>query len=174
MVVNEGKIIDASFIEVPIQRNSKEKNDIIKAGKGEELWIDKPNKKAQKDIDARWTMKNKVSYYGYKNHTKVDQKSKIITGFMVTDASVHDSQVIDCLLDETDKGEAFYADSAYTGENQEAIISKKGMINKVCKKGHKNKPLTEEQRGKNTDSYHEPSLFRASSIFHRNRRRACR
>jgi IS5 family transposase len=147
LVVNDGKIIDASFIEVPIQRNSKENNDIIKAGRGEELWIDNPNKKAQKDINARWTMKNNISYYGYKNHTKVDQGSKIITGFMVTDASVHDSQVMDYLLDETDKGEVFYADSAYRGEKQEMIIAQKEMINKVCEKAYKGKPLTEEQKG---------------------------
>lgn len=115
------------------------------------MWIDNPNKKAQKDIDARWTMKNNVSYYGYKNHTKVDQRSKIITGFMVTDASVHDSQVIDNLLDETDKGEIFYADSAYSGKKQEMIIAQKKMINKVCEKGNKGKPLTEEQKRTNTE-----------------------
>lgn len=151
LVVNEGKIIDASFIEVPIQRNSKEKNGIIKEGKGEELWQDEPNKKAQKDVDARWTKKNNQSYYGYKNHAKIDQKSKIITGFMVTDASVHDSQVIENLLDETDIGEIFYADSAYTGADQEMIISKKQMINNVCEKAYRNKPLTEEQNQNNRE-----------------------
>ena len=151
LVANEGKIIDASFIEVPIQRNSKEKNDLIKEGKGAELWADKPNKKAQKDVDARWTKKNNINYYGYKNHTKADVKSKIITNFQVTDASVHDSQVLNNLLTDSDKGEDFYADSAYTGEKQEEIIEKKGMINKVCEKGYRNKPLTEQQRNNNTE-----------------------
>ncbi|MFT6333520.1 MAG: hypothetical protein ACJATI_000247 [Halioglobus sp.] len=58
LIVNEGKIVDASFIEVPKQRNSIEKNKQIKEGHGDELWNDKPNKKRQKDIDARWTKKN--------------------------------------------------------------------------------------------------------------------
>lgn len=40
---------------------------------------------------------------------------------MVTDASVHDSQTTDGLLDEKDKGQPFYADSAYKGESQEKI-----------------------------------------------------
>lgn len=151
LVVNEGKIIDASFVEVPIQRNSKEKNDSIKEGKGGELWQNEPTKKAQKDIDARWTKKNNVSYYGYKNHTKVDQQSKIITGFAVTDASVHDSQVVDNLLDAHDKGEEFYADSAYSGAIQEQIIAKKEMINRVSEKGYKNKVLTEKQKKSNTE-----------------------
>lgn len=151
LIINEGKIIDASFIEVPIQRNSKEKNDLIKEGKGDKLWQDEPHKKKQKDIDARWTKKNNINYYGYKNHAKVDQKSKIITGFVVTDASVHDSQVINNLLDVRDKGENFYADSAYTGPKQEEIIEEKAMINKVCEKGVKNKPLTEVQKESNRE-----------------------
>jgi transposase len=45
LTVNEGKTVDASFVEVPRQRNNAEENKQIKAGKGEELWSYKPNKK---------------------------------------------------------------------------------------------------------------------------------
>jgi IS5 family transposase len=38
------------------------------------------------------------------------------------DASVHDSQVIENLLDEDDEREEFYADSAYTGQKQKKNI----------------------------------------------------
>jgi len=92
-----------------------------------------------------------VNYFGYKNHVKEDAKSKLITKYTVTDASVHDSQATDILLDEKDKGEAFYADSAYGGKPQDAIIEKKGMINKVCEKGVRNHPLTEEQKENNKE-----------------------
>ena len=105
LIVNEGKIVDASFIEAPRQRNSREKNQQIKGGKVDELWNDKPAKKSQKDIDARWTKKNNQNYYGYKNHAKVDAKSKLIDTYLVTDASVHDSQTIDALLDKKDKNQ---------------------------------------------------------------------
>jgi IS5 family transposase len=57
LTVNEGKIVDASFVEVPRQRNKVSENEQIKEGKGEELWEDTPKKKRQKDIDARWTKK---------------------------------------------------------------------------------------------------------------------
>jgi IS5 family transposase len=60
LIVNEGKIIDASFVEAPKQRNAKDKNKLIKEGKGGELWTEQPNKKRQKDIDARWTMFRKI------------------------------------------------------------------------------------------------------------------
>jgi hypothetical protein len=57
LTVNEGKIIDASFVEVSRQRNKAEENERIKEGKGEELWKDKPHKKRHKDMDARWAKK---------------------------------------------------------------------------------------------------------------------
>jgi len=51
LVVNEGKIMDASFVEVPKQRNGRDKNTQIKQGGGDKLWNDHSNKKRQKDID---------------------------------------------------------------------------------------------------------------------------
>ena len=116
LIVNEGKIIDASFVETPRQRNKKEENKQIKEGIIPERFEANPHActsrstsvKSQKDTDARWTQKNNVHYFGYKNHAKQDAGSKIIVGYTVTDASVHDSQVTEELLDETDKGEDFY------------------------------------------------------------------
>ena len=87
----------------------------------------------------------------YKNHVKEDAKSKLITKYLVTDASVHDSQATEALLDEKDKGEPFYADSAYSGKPQEAIIAEKEMINQVCEKGTRNNPLTDEQKAGNKE-----------------------
>jgi transposase len=57
LIINASKIMDASFVEVPRQRNRKEENGQIKAGNGATLWEDKPFKKRQKDTDARWTKK---------------------------------------------------------------------------------------------------------------------
>ncbi len=149
LIFNEGKLIDASFTIAPRQRNTKEENDKIKKGDGADLWNEKPNKKRHKDIDARWTKKNGEKFYGYKNHAKVDSKSKFINTFIVTDASVHDSQALDKLLDEKDKEQELYADSAYTGDNQEQTIEKHKMVNKVHEKGYRNKPLTDEQKANN-------------------------
>jgi len=82
---------------------------------------------------------------GYKDLVKVDEKSKLILDYEVTDASVHDSQPLGDLLNRNDKGQPLYADSAYTGEEQERIIEKAGMINKVHEKGYKNRPLTKNK-----------------------------
>jgi IS5 family transposase len=146
---NEGKIIDASFVEVPRQRNSREENKEIKEGKIPDDWQDKPHKLSQKDIDAKWTKKNNETFYGYKDHVKTDKKSKLIDKYKVTDASVHDSQPLDDLLEEKDADQPLHADSAYTGENQEKTIEGKKLINCVNEKGYRNKPLTEQQIAKN-------------------------
>jgi IS5 family transposase len=151
LTVNEGKIIDASFVEVPRQRNSRKENEEIKEGEVPDEFKQKPHKLSQKDTDARWTKKNSQSFFGYKNHVKEDAGSKLITKYRVTDASVHDSQATDSLLDEKDTGECFYADSAYSGEPQEKIIESKCMENQVCEKGYKNRPLTEEQKASNRE-----------------------
>ena len=91
------------------------------------------------------------TFYGYKNHAKVDTKSKFINTYTVTDASVHDSQALDDLLTEKDKAQDLHADSAYTGEEQEKIIQKYGMNNKVHQRKYRNTPLTNKQKASNTN-----------------------
>ena len=151
LIMNEGKMIDASFTVAPRQRNTREENNAIKEGRGNELWNDEPNKKRHKDIDARWTKKNGETFYGYKNHAKVDEKSKLIDKYKVTSASVHDSQALDELLTDGDKGQNLYADSAYTGGEQEKTINKYEVKNKVHEKGYRDKPLTNEQKASNRE-----------------------
>jgi IS5 family transposase len=55
--VGSGKIVDASFVEVPRQQNSSRENQQLKSGAVPEDWQDKPARMRQKDVDARWTTK---------------------------------------------------------------------------------------------------------------------
>jgi IS5 family transposase len=117
LITHTGTIVDATFVEAPRQRNSRDENKQIKEGKIPEEW-EKPentHKLRQKDVDARWTKKNNVTFYGYKDHAKVDADSKLITDYAVTDASIHDSQCFVELLDAR-KDKVVYADSAYSGK----------------------------------------------------------
>ena len=166
LIVHEGKITDASFVEVPKQRNTREENEQIKDNQVPKEWKEKgnENKLEQKDTDARWTKKNDVSYYGYKNHIKCDQKSKLITGYTVTDASVHDSQATPELLNAEDENQALYADSAYTGEDfQKKLLEEKKVILQVVEKGYRNKPLTDEQKATNKEK--SKTRVRVEHIF---------
>jgi IS5 family transposase len=146
---NTGQIIDASFVEVPRQRNTRDENKQVKKGEIPEAWKAQPNKLRQKDRDARWTKKNKMHFYGYKNHIKVDQGTKLISDYMVTDAAVHDSQELEPLIQKDDAGQKLYGDAAYIG--QEASIESCGMQNEIHEKATRNHKLTAAQKAKNRE-----------------------
>lgn len=148
---NSGSIVDASFVDSPKQRNTREENNDIKNGKIPDEW-EKPEKAAmfrQKDTDARWTKKNNEKHYGYKSHIKVDTKTKLVKKVIVTNASVHDSQAIEDLLDKTDAHKTVYGDSAYSGQAQIGSIKKVKAIPRINEKGYRNKPLTKAQMKRN-------------------------
>ena len=94
LIVSAGKMVDASFHEVPRQRNSREENKEIKEGKIPAEWEKEENKHklSDKDVEARWTKKNNETYYGYKNHIKADVGSKLSDDYRVTAANVQESQ----------------------------------------------------------------------------------
>ena len=148
-----GQIIDASIVAVPKQRNSRDENARIKDGETPAGWDNQPAKRRQKDTDARWTKKHGKSHYGYKNHINVDRRHKLVRRYQVTDAAVHDSQVVDDILDPDNTASDVWADSAYRSAEIEAKLEEKGLKSRIHRKGHRNKPLSErEQRGNKTRS----------------------
>lgn len=146
-IAQKGLIVDASFVEVPKQRNTREENKEIKENVRPEGWSE--NKERQKDTDARWTIKGGENHYGYKNHIKIDKESKIIETFVVTPASVHDSQALEELLREEDSHHELYADSAYAGKPVQEILKNFRIRNRIHEKGYRGLPLTEEQKERN-------------------------
>jgi len=156
-------MIDATFVEAPKQRNTREENALIKEGAIPIEWGEEENKHklAQKDTEARWTKKNNEKHYGYKNHINADQKHKLIRDYTVTDAAVHDSQAIDGLLDkEADANgdkRPVYADSAYRSKEREADLAQQNITSQICEKGSRGHPLSEKQKADN----HEKSKVRS-------------
>ena len=151
VITRSGSIVDASFVDAPKQRNTREENKKLKEGDGEDLWKDNISKCRQKDKDARWAKKNDETNYGYKDHVKVDRDSKMIVDYSVTNASVHDSQEIVGLIDEKDK--ELYGDSAFVGEGlYKALLNKNPNLKlRIQEKSYRNKPLTEEQKAANLE-----------------------
>ena len=148
-----GQIIDASIVAVPKQRNSRDENARIKAGETPEGWEKHPAKRSQKDTDARWTKKHGKNHYGYKNHVNVDRRHKLVRRYRVTDAAVHDSQVLDDILDPDNTASDVWADSAYRSAAIEATLVERGLKSRIHRKGRRNKPLSErETQGNKTRS----------------------
>ena len=144
-----GQLVDASFVHVPVQRNSREENKTIKAGEVPEEWLDKPAKLRQKDTDARWTKKNNVSHYGYKNHINADRKHKLIRKYDVTSAAPHDSQRLEAVLEDNPHCADLWADSAYRSAEMEDRLKQRGLRSHIHTKGARGKPLSEAQKRAN-------------------------
>jgi len=149
VILNKGKMVDASIVEVPIQRNSRDENQQLNEGTIPEDWKENPDKLRQKDVDAKWVTHNGKNYYGYKDHIKADEHTKLITGYKVTSANVHDSEMIGELVDKKDRGQKLYADSAYRSERIEKELKRKNVTSMIHEKGYRNKPLTKAQRKRN-------------------------
>ncbi len=77
-------MIDAPFVEVPRQRNTRAENAQVKAGETPVDWqmpVNKFPSCARQDVEARWTKKNTESHYGFKNHINADQGNKLVQSY---------------------------------------------------------------------------------------------
>jgi len=166
IVAREGSMVDASFVDVPKQRNSREDNVDIKKGaipiafsKKDENG--KRSKLCQKDTEASWMTKNNERHYGYKNHINADAKTKIITTYSVSSASPHDSTELENLVNEEDS--TLYADSAYRSVKIEKYLESKDCKSHVHEKGYRGNPLDTQQ--KLTNSIKSKIRARVEHIF---------
>lgn len=148
LITRTGTIVDATFVEAPRPRYTKEEKEQINSGEIPESYQGNVHKIRQSDFDARWTQKRGIAHYGYKDHIKVDSDSKLITDYAVTAASTHDSQPMPGMIDKKDK--VIYGDSAYWGNPVKEAMPK-GVETRINERGTKQKPLTEEQRKNNRE-----------------------
>src|SRR5487761_2028701 len=143
-----GQIIDATVIAAPRQHLT------------DEIWPDDPAKAAQKDIDARWTMKRgslkrseagearvtapaqiMVPMFGYKNHAGIDRTFGFIRKWVVTHAARHDSGPFEDVLDTGNIAQSVWADTAYRSAKNEAAIRRAKLKSMIHFRKPKGKPM---------------------------------
>lgn len=146
-----GSIVDASFVEAPKRKNTKDEREAVKAGEIPKDWNDPehPQKLMQRDTDATWTKKNNESHFGYKDTVKIDLESKFITDYRVDTACANDCKAAEGIFTEDDN--VAYGDSAYP-----SLELPEGVVNMISEKGARCHPLTDEQRKSN----HEKAKIR--------------
>lgn len=159
LITREGSLVDASFVTVPKQRNSREENEQLKEGKVPAEWSEA--KRAHKDRDARWTRKGAETFFGYKNHLKVDRASKLIVQFKVTAASANDGAQLPALVDAEDR--VVHADCAYNREIVREYLHALGIRACLQAKGTRHVQLTEKQ--KQTNRWHAKTRVRVEHVF---------
>ena len=146
-----GQIIDATIVPVPKQRNRRKDNEEIKQGKLPEDWQDNPNRLRQKDLDARWTKKNGVSHYGYKNSISIDAIYGLIRRHVLPPANLHDSQMLPALLDGKNADAMVWADSAYQSKRVDSFLKEAGYESRIQEKGSRHHPLDTAAKERNRE-----------------------
>jgi IS5 family transposase len=151
-----GQIIDASIVACPKQRNTDQEKQAIKEGRVPEGWPDKPKKLAQKDRDARWTVKWSkakpaedgsprvdiaVPVFGYKNHVGIDRRHGLIRRWAVTDAARYDGALLPELVDKSNTASDVWADTAYRSQANERHLANNGLRSRIHRKKPKGKPM---------------------------------
>ena len=79
----------------------------------------------------------------------VDKTHKFIRKIVTDTASTHDSQHFEAVIDPTNTSRDVYADRGYPSKEREAWLMANGYRNRIQRKGHRNKPLSETQQGRN-------------------------
>lgn len=151
LILKKGMIVDATFVTVPKQRNTREENAVIKKNQIPESFEKKTaQQRNHKDCDARWTVKNTINYFGYKLTIIIDEKTKAIIAYRLTSANVHDSQsFLSIIPSDHSDNEPLYGDSAYMSKEIISTLKSMKIEPRICEKRYGNKPLTEEQIRRN-------------------------
>lgn len=154
-----GQIVDASLVPAPKQRNTEGEREAIKSGKSaKDIWPNEPNKAAQKDTDARWTLKvgGKVRYredgtplpmialpvFGYKSHISIDRGFGFIREMAVTSASAADGRLLRQVVSTDNTGSEVWADSAYRSKRNEKWLSDRMLTSRIHRRKPMGKPMS--------------------------------
>jgi IS5 family transposase len=134
--VGEVSIVDATVIEA---HQCRKKPGVTKEN--------------TQDPEAGWSVKSgtkgkKEFTYGFKAHTNVDEDG-FVKSVETTAGNVHDSQVFESILTNTEV--AVYGDSAYASSTTTDILRARGIANKINIRAYRNRPLTEENKDRNSD-----------------------
>ena len=150
-----GQIVDASLVPAPKQRNTEGEKEAIKEGRSaSEIWPDQPNKAAQKDTDANWTLKigGKVRYradgtplpmiavpvFGYKSHISIDRRHGFIRESAVTAASAAEGRLLTSLVSTDNTASDVWADTAYRSRRNETWLASKMLTSRI----HRKRPVS--------------------------------
>ncbi len=121
LLLREGTIVDATIISAPSSTKNQGKT---------------------RDKEMKQTKKGNQWYFGMKAHVGTDTRKGLAHSVVVTDAAVHDSQVMDELLHGEEQ--AIYGDRAYTSEKKRQEYEARGINWCVNRKACRHYQLTPE------------------------------
>ena len=134
LLLREGTIVDATIISAPTSTK---------------------NQTNTRDKEMHQTKKGNQWYFGMKAHVGTDTGKGLVHNVVVTDAAVHDSQVMDELLHGEEQ--TVYGDRAYTSEKRKADYEARGIKWRVNRKACRHYQLNSED----VEYNHQQSRIRA-------------
>lgn len=161
-----GQIVDATLVAAPKQRNTDAEKAAIKAGKpADEIWPDKPAKAAQKDVDARWTVKFAkarpaangkpqidiaIPSFGYKNSISICRGFGFIRTSKTTDGARYDGKMLRDVVTRDNTASDVWADTAYRSQANEKWLKSMGRVSRIHHRKPKGRPMPDQTRKSNT------------------------
>ena len=127
-----GQIVDASIVQAPITRTGSEERDALNEGKAPEGWSTK--RLQHTDRDARWTKKHGKSFYGYKVHSNVDARWKLIRRIVVTPANVDDGHTLQAVVDTSNTRGRVLADRGYDAQANRELLAKHQLRDGIARR----------------------------------------
>jgi IS5 family transposase len=121
LLLREGTIVDATIINAPSSTKNRDNT---------------------RDKEMKQTKKGNQWYFGMKAHVGTDSNTGLAHSIVVTDAGVHDSQVMDKLLHGEEK--TVYGDKAYNSEKKRKEYEAKQVKWCVNRKACRHNQLTSE------------------------------
>jgi IS5 family transposase len=121
LLLREGTIVDATIINAPSSTKNQEQS---------------------RDQEMKQTKKGNQWYFGMKAHVGTDTGKGLVHSVVVTNAAVHDSQVMDELLHGEE--DAIYGDKAYASKEKKAEYEGRGKKWCVKRKANRGHQLSEE------------------------------
>jgi IS5 family transposase len=142
-----GQIVDATLVAAPKQRNTAPEKDAIKAGRtAAEIWPDQPARAAQKDTDARWTLKFAkakptpdgkpgidiaIPSFGHKSSVSICRTFGFIRKCKVTDGARFDGRMLRDVVTSVNTASDVWADTAYRSQANAAKSKVRARVEHV-------------------------------------------
>jgi IS5 family transposase len=128
LILSEGTIVDASIVAAPPSTKNKDK---------------------ARDPEMKQTKKGNQWHFGMKMHIGTDTQGRVHS-VAVTDAAVHDSQVMEDLLHGEEQ--VIYGDKAYANQDKQADYEGSDVTWRINRKAKRGKKLNAADRAFNRKS----------------------
>ena len=153
------------WLPPPSSVGTAAEKEAIKAGQSAaEIWPGQPAKAAQKDTDARWTVKFAkarplpgsrpgidiaIPGFGYKSSIAICRRYGFIRSAKVTDGAWFDGRMLRDVVTRDNTASDVWADTAYRSQANEAWLKSMDRVSRVHRKKPRGKPMSRRASGAN-------------------------